>query len=379
MYDQKRRPVMNSYSYCDEYSGGDCAMNYAISTATTCAESDTTPTMPTCDDEVHNYYSAFDAYCYYVASNLVLCADSNSNFASNTAAWSSNMFSNLDMFFLAHASNTTTYASNTASFASNWLSNLDILCCEFASNTAAWTSNHLSNYDPNFASNTAAWTSNRLSNYDPNFASNTAAWTSNLLSNLPLLIKTDPALYTPSTSNNTSDLNHVIVDPDEIKWLIDIRGYATQIGVVHAIGLMVSQANDQVIPDSISTELTNWGSADTDTTLSGWDSATGTLTVPRGGIYRAEARAVYNSAVWPVGSQNSIAIGINGVVSEQSMGLSYTCSTDNIAVRRASSPAQGVFNLIKGDTISVMLYQSTGADQSTFGKQCVLTVSECPP
>jgi hypothetical protein len=127
-------------------------------------------------------------------SNVIACCSNSSN----TAAWASNSLSN---YALSNGQSNWNFASNTALWTSNALSNL-IACCSNSSNTAAWASNNFSNIS---SSKCCEWLSNTLSNYalsngqsNWNFSSNTASWTSNMLSNLVACCSSGGG-----TSNNT--------------------------------------------------------------------------------------------------------------------------------------------------------------------------------
>jgi hypothetical protein len=255
--------------------------------------------------------------------------------------------------------------------------------CMFGSNTAAWASNAFATMNSNncvFGSNTAAWASNAFAGIDSNccaFASNTGAWSSNYLSNVYLALNGTPISSVPTAAGNTTSLNQVVIDPDGVKWIIDNQGRAMRLNVVEPIALTACQVNDQSIPDSSTTLLMDWGAAETDTALGGWNPMTGELTIMRDGLYRVEARVVYNASLWPEGAYNFTTVAVNGSSLDQTVGAHYSEGTATYP--RASIAANGVIKLVKTDTVAVAVYQNSGSDQTTYGSQCILTVNEvCP-
>jgi hypothetical protein len=147
-------------------------------------------------------------------------AQSNWNYGSNTASWTSNSLSN---YAPSNGQSNWNYGSNVATIASNafFLSESNLI---YASNSVSWLSNFASNYAPSngqsnwdFASNVAAWTSNALQALSDSsescceFTSNMAVWTCNLVrqvidpSTNSLSVGKTPntwTISTPSTGSN---------------------------------------------------------------------------------------------------------------------------------------------------------------------------------
>jgi hypothetical protein len=156
------------------------------------------------------YFATFLVNNYSNFANI--SNSSNWDYASNTAQFASNSFSNLTPRLSNYATieslssyvplsymtnygtvTDTTYASNTATWDSNALSNLGSKTdTEFASNTVVWTSNSLGGVVSavGVLSNDVAWTSNNMSSVSnlstttqvASMASNTAYWASNIIS-----------------------------------------------------------------------------------------------------------------------------------------------------------------------------------------------------
>lgn len=147
-----------------------------------------------------NYSTTAVADTRYGPSNAVSFAYFKSQWASNTASFTSNALSNYITSIQAESSNANVYASNTAANTSNAFAAYQVNASNVfnaLSQSNAWTSNALSNYAPsnlqgnwNVAYTLSIWTSNALPSYarsnaqsNWNFASNVSVFASNSLSN----------------------------------------------------------------------------------------------------------------------------------------------------------------------------------------------------
>ncbi len=174
------------------YAASNAQSNWNFASNTASYASNTAVTgLVNLNNSLTNYLLLTQASNAYAPSNQ----QSNWNYASNTATWASNTgawTSNNTSNMLSLAAAATTYASSNGQ--SNW---------NYASNTATYASNAFASYPTTATANAVYAASNGQSNW--NYASNTAHYASNALASYPTTA-TANAVY--AASNGQSNWNY---------------------------------------------------------------------------------------------------------------------------------------------------------------------------